>query len=153
ALVVGALCLYGIGSALALVQSVPHSDVDVWHPYIDESDIDAMEWAKANTDGDAQFMVVGQQAEWFPAFSERTSVVGEWGAEWERGEFKRQQQMFSDMLDCQSRLQDCLIDVRSDNNLHADYAYIPETYDTISLRHSIEETLSWQTVYEHDGVA
>ncbi len=58
AFVVAALSVYGIGSALALVQSVPRSDVDVWHPYIDQSDIDAMEWAKANTDADAQFMVV-----------------------------------------------------------------------------------------------
>jgi hypothetical protein len=153
AIVVAALSLYGFGSAMAVVQNVPSSDVNYWHPYIDQSDVDAMQWASQNTPEDARFIIVGSQAEWFPALAGRTSVVGEWGAEWKSGEFGRQRAMFADVVGCGTKLQDCLLDVKSKNDLRVDYVYIPETDETLSLRHSIAETPTWERLYDQDGVA
>ncbi len=151
-LIVGALGLYGAGSALATVQRFPRSDVAFWGPYFDDDDREAMAWANDSTLPDSHFMVVGNQAEWFPYFSDRTSVVGEWGAEWKRGEFRKQQDMFNDMVACGHKLVDCIEQIRDDNNLPVDYVYLPKTDDTISLRHSIGESANWQLAYENSGV-
>ena len=135
------------------VQRVPSGDVAYWGPSFDDDDRDAMQWSRANTPDDAHFMVVGNQAEWFPVFAERTSVVGHWGAEWKRGEFARQTSIFKDMIDCGHKLADCIEQVRADNDLRAEYVYTPKTDDTISLRHSLGESPNWQVAYENEGVA
>ena len=153
ALIVGALGLYGAGSGLAAVQRIPRSDVAFWGPYFDDDDRQAMAWAKDNTPADAGFMVVGNQAEWFPLFADRTSVVGEWGAEWKRGEFVRQRDMFNDLVACGHKLADCIEQIRDDNHLRVDYVYLPKTDDTLSLRHSLGESPNWRLAYENSGVA
>ncbi|WP_458190932.1 hypothetical protein [Haladaptatus sp. NG-WS-4] len=51
--------------------------------FIDEHDYSAMQWTQHNVDQSAEFIVIGDAAEWFPYIANRTNVVGPWGVEWE----------------------------------------------------------------------
>ncbi|WP_227356366.1 hypothetical protein [Haladaptatus salinisoli] len=51
--------------------------------FIDEYDYSAMQWTQRNVDRSAEFIVLGDAAEWFPYIANRTNVVGPWGVEWE----------------------------------------------------------------------
>jgi 4-amino-4-deoxy-L-arabinose transferase-like glycosyltransferase len=44
----------------------PGEDRNAMSSYVDEDDIEAMEWVAAETSPDATFVVLGDQAEWFP---------------------------------------------------------------------------------------
>ncbi|WP_227378609.1 hypothetical protein [Haladaptatus halobius] len=51
--------------------------------FIDEHDHSAMQWTQRNVDQSAEFIVIGDAAEWFPYIANRTNLVGPWGVEWE----------------------------------------------------------------------
>ncbi|MFC7045084.1 ArnT family glycosyltransferase [Halobacteriaceae archaeon GCM10025711] len=66
--------LYG---ASALNTAHEHSPTQP--QYIDDHDVEAMQWMAANTPEDAGFVVAGDAAEWVPVHTDRTILVGPWG--------------------------------------------------------------------------
>lgn len=52
--------------------------------FLDDQDYTAMRWVQQNVEPSAEFVVIGDAAEWFPYLANRTNIVGPWGVEWER---------------------------------------------------------------------
>lgn len=128
--------------------------------YLDSEALDAMTWAAAETPTDATFVVVGDAAEWFPALSDRTILIGPWGIEWrDPGAYDRQLGAFETVSRCQSV--DCIESVFGSNDGAPDYVYVPKGRYTVrgesivqfgTLERSFERSPTWETAYENDGV-
>ena len=129
--------------------------------YIDSDSIEAMEWAAAETDSEATFVVLGDAAEWFPALADRTILIGHWGVEWETpAAFERQEAAYEAVSGCQSLA--CV--ERATAGVGADapaYVYVPKGTYTIrgevavqsgAIERSLERDGGWERAYENDGV-
>ncbi|MCC6298248.1 MAG: glycosyltransferase family 39 protein [Anaerolineales bacterium] len=139
---------------------------------LSSQDEEAMQWALANTSGDARFLVLTGTtsvacdfvSEWFPAVSGRKSLFTIQGAEWTKGAG------FDDYISSTYAVQRCL--TNGDMSC-VDHAVSPEEYDYIyvskilradncvPLEHQLEfpyfiESLKmdsgFETVYETDRV-
>jgi hypothetical protein len=129
--------------------------------YIDSDSVEAMEWAAAETDPEATFVVLGDAAEWFPAVADRTILVGHWGVEWETpATFERQESAYEAVSRCESV--DCV--ERETAGVADDtpgYVYVPKGQYTIrgepavqsgEIERSFERADDWERAYENDGV-
>lgn len=129
--------------------------------YIDSDSVAAMEWAAAETDPEATFVVLGDAAEWFPALTDRTILVGHWGVEWEApAAFERQEAAYEavsrcDTVDCVERET-----ARVGDDAPA-YVYVPKGQYTIrgeafvqsgAVERAFGRADSWERAYENDGV-
>ncbi|QKY18921.1 glycosyltransferase family 39 protein [Halolamina sp. CBA1230] len=127
---------------------------------VDAADQDAMAWVQANTDEGAEFVVLGDAAEWVPYYTQRTILVTPWGTEWEG------QQRFHYHLDRYTELSECPDATCLDRELSAvetqpDYLYIPkgeytirgaESHQSARMRRSLIESRRYDIVFENDGV-
>lgn len=128
--------------------------------YLDEDAVAAMEWTAAETDPDATFVVLGDTAEWFPALTDRTILVGPWGVEWVDAEtFDRQVDAFERVSACHSAA--CVEGVAAETGQRPAYVYVPKGQYTIrgenavqfgTLERSFEAASHWESAYENDGV-
>ena len=129
--------------------------------YIDSESVAAMEWAAAETDTGATFVVLGDAAEWFPAVADRTILVGHWGVEWESvAAFERQEAAHEAVSRCGSVA--CV--ERETAGVGDDtpgYVYVPKARYTIrggaathssEIERSFERAEGWERAYENDGV-
>jgi len=116
------LVTYATGSAVLYVEDGLLTD-DEFISFVDDDDLEGMEWAKRNTDTDATFVVVGDAAEWFPLFAERTSVVAARGSAWEGpGERRRMLGLRVALSGCLSAA--CMTETIEDIGEEPDYLYV-----------------------------
>ncbi len=129
--------------------------------FLDDEAVAAMEWAAAETDPDATFVVLGDAAEWFPALSERTILVGPWGVEWEDADaYDRHLEAFETASGCHSV--DCVESATAAAAGSPDYVYVPKGSYTVrghpavgfgTLERSFGASDEWELAYENEGVA
>lgn len=91
----------GVGAAYAgSGLQTAHESSDTMPETVDPADREAMEWAQTHTRPSADFLVLGDTAEWFPYYSERTILVSPWGTEW-TDHFREEVQRYLSMSTCE----------------------------------------------------
>jgi hypothetical protein len=128
--------------------------------FVDSDSRDAMTWIATETPPDATFVVVGDAAEWLPALTDRTLLIGPWGVEWRDSEtYERQLDAYVSLSQCGSAA--CVDAVAASTGVTPEYVYLPKGQYTIrghstaqfgTLDRSFERSASWRRVYENDGV-
>ncbi|GAA0235423.1 hypothetical protein [Haladaptatus pallidirubidus] len=98
--------------------------------FVNDGDVEAMEWTKKNTEPSAEFVVLGDAAEWFPQQTDRTMVVAPWGVEWKgHQQYSTQLRQFRQLSRCHSS--NCLTVRLMQMDVHPDYVYIPKGTYTV----------------------
>lgn len=144
--------MYAAGTPLSGGPSLP--------AFIDDEDMEAMEWVYLNTRPDATFVALGDAAEWFPLLTDRTIAVGPWGVEWKTPDkYRRQLGLFWFLSTCHN--EDCLSAVMDRRNVQPDYVYVPKGQYTVrgfaqnqpeKMRASLLGSEEYRLVYENEGV-
>ncbi|WP_256290575.1 glycosyltransferase family 39 protein [Halobellus inordinatus] len=160
--VLAAVCLVAgatVGGAYLAHEMTLTSDPST-PQFLDSDDLDAMAWVAAETPPDVTFVVLGDAAEWLPALTDRTLLVGPWGVEWRDSEmYDRQLTAYESVSRCQSVT--CVESMAGPVSVSPDYVYIPKGQYTIrgestaqfgTLERSFERSSSWERSYENDGV-
>jgi hypothetical protein len=128
--------------------------------YMNEDDEQAMRWVTRNTPSSTQFVVLGDAAEWFPAFTHRTSLISPWGVEWRGKErFEHQKELYDTISACGNAT--CLSRLLAMESVRPDYVYVPKGRYTIlrddrvqssEMRRTLVESEGYRLVYENEGV-
>ncbi len=129
--------------------------------FVDDGDVEAMAWAESNTEPSAQFVVLGDAAEWFPQQTDRTILIGPWGVEWKgHQQYREQLSQFRRLSRCHSS--NCLTTRLMQFNTHPEYVYVPkDSYTVRGMQHHqsngmIPTMLSspqYRLAFENEGVA
>jgi hypothetical protein len=149
-----------VGVAYASSSLDSHGGSQSLPQFIDDSDLEAMEWVRTNTEPDAQFVVLGDAAEWFPLFTDRTIEIGPWGVEW-KGHAKYQYQLglYNHISTCDT--ESCVTRSLVLSGTHVDYLYVPKDTFTVrgmmktqspQLKETLLESDRYKLVYENEGV-
>ncbi|WP_223302220.1 glycosyltransferase family 39 protein [Haladaptatus sp. R4] len=129
--------------------------------FVDNNDVEAMSWASTNTDPSAQFVVLGDAAEWFPQQTHRTIAVGPWGVEW-KGHQQYRYQLHHFRTLSRSHTAAALTSKLMRMDVHPQYVYVPKGAYTIrGMRHTqpsmmlstMQSSPQYHLVFENDGVA
>lgn len=149
----GALYAAGQVNAHAGSQSQPQ--------FIDDNDVEAMNWVATETPPDAQFVVLGDAGEWFPYQTKRTLLVGPWGVEWKSSEeYERQLSLYKDVSKCETET--CVTGTLSRLETKPSHVYVPTEAYTVrgmeqnpdgQLRADMVHSDRYELVFENDGVA
>lgn len=75
------LCLIFVYSTAQSVKTA--TDLPRKRTILRDKEIAMMDWIRDNTSPETAFLVLGNELEWFPAITERTTVNAIYGAEWE----------------------------------------------------------------------
>ncbi len=129
--------------------------------FVNGNDVEAMSWANEHTDPSAQFLVLGDAAEWFPQQTDRTISIGPWGVEW-KGDQKYGYQLhqFQELSRCHSS--NCLTAELMRMDVHPQYVYVPKGAYTIrGMRHhqppemmsTMLSSPQYRLVFENEDVA
>jgi hypothetical protein len=131
------LCVYAAGTGSIYAANYPALDnPDSTQMYLSEDEIDAMQWVRTETAPNASFVVVGDIAEWFPLFAERTSLVTFRGTEWTEGESQTERiQTTIELANCDGAA--CLTRELSQQNLSPTYLYL--SADEYSVEYNIRD--------------
>ena len=153
------LAAVGTGVAYAGSQIDAHAGSQSLPQFIDDDDIEAMEWAAENTDEDAEFVVLGDAAEWFPYKTERTMLIAPWGVEWEgQEEYEQHLGWFGNVSTCEDET--CLTGEMDEIGVAPDYVYVPREEYTVrgmenempaEMRESLTDSPDYELAYENDG--
>jgi hypothetical protein len=129
--------------------------------FMDTDDRNAMQWVVTNTDADADFVVLGDSAEWFPLFTDRPILVGPWGVEWTSAEtYETQLSLYRSLSTCES--ESCLSNAMAANDVSPDYVYVPKGTYTVrgkeyvadgDLQYALLVSEEYEKVYENQGTA
>lgn len=145
--------------ALYVTGDPPGEDRNAMSSYVDGDDIKAMEWVAAETPPDAQFVVLGDAAEWFPYIAERTGLTVWWGVEWTTSkQYEYQRALHDDLTACNDEA--CITETLKEYDLEPDYVYVPngeytagslvQTQDE-GMRESMVESERYELAYENDS--
>ena len=128
--------------------------------FVDAADREAMSWVANGTEPDAAFVVLGDAAEWFPLFADRTILVGPWGVEWTTPErYEHQLSLYRTVSECDSAR--CLTAALSSHGVDPDYVYVPrgeytvrgfEENGTRELHRTLRRSGAYVRVFENEGV-
>ena len=154
------LCLYAAGTGSVYAANYPGIDgPSATQMYVDDDDIEAMEWVATNTPESASFAVVGDTAEWFPLFAKHTSVLTYRGAEWLDGEDQNERmRAIGAVAACDDAA--CLTDRLAAADRAPDYLYLSAdsysaNYDvraqSTAMRPSLVRSARYEIVFENDG--
>ncbi|WP_458210086.1 ArnT family glycosyltransferase [Haladaptatus sp. NG-SE-30] len=142
------------------VTGVPFAGQSTMPAFIDREDRTAMAWVQSETPSDADFVVLGDAAEWFPYLTERTILVGPWGVEWKTPTaYYQQMDAYTDISECTTAR--CLTTNLQNHKQQPSYIYIPKETYTVrgtaidqsgAMRRSIERSDRYQIAYENKGV-
>ena len=161
ALVLGVtVILSGIGGLYAAgALNFNHEHSTTQPAFMDADDRNAMKWVAANTDANAEFVVMGDAAEWFPLFTDRTILVGPWGVEWTSAEkYETQLSLYRSLSTCDSA--SCLNNAMAANDVSPDYVYVPKGSYTVrgqefvadgALQYALLVSDDYEKVYENQG--
>jgi hypothetical protein len=154
---VAMILIYSGGSSISYMASNGSSGGIT---FIDREDVDAMKWAKEDTQQNASFVIIGDTAEWFPLFSHRTSIVAARGSEW-NNQYGSLTEMRAEFSSCLSAT--CVTSAIEKNGLAPDYVYIARDgyvqYNNRALMEkrwellpsSMEQSPRYERVYQNDG--
>jgi hypothetical protein len=160
---VGVVLVVAAVGALYTAGALPwaHAGDPSQPPFMDADDRSAMAWAGTATSPDAEFVVLGDAAEWFPLFADRTILVGPWGVEWTTPErYQSQLSLYRTVSTCDSER--CLTAALSSHDVDPAYVYVPkgeytvrglEESGTASLRRSLDRSGAYELAFENEGVA
>jgi len=147
------------GGAILAVEMTGSSDPSS-PAFVDDADVATVEWAKRETPEDATFVVLGDAAEWFPALSNRSILVGPWGVEWVSAPaYDRQFDAFVAASTCRSHT--CVETAAARVGADPDYVAVPKGRYTVrgdpavgfgTLERSFELADDWVLAYENDDV-
>jgi len=128
--------------------------------FLDDEAVEAMEWVKTDTADEATFVVLGDAAEWFPALTDRTILIGPWGVEWEDAQrYDRQLTAYETVSICHST--SCVESIADSIGDRPEYVYAPKGHYTVrgetavqfgTLERSFEQSPRWEQSYENEGV-
>ncbi len=134
---------------------------DTTPAFVDDADVEAMTWAEHETPADATFVVLGDAAEWFPATTDRTILVGPWGMEWrDPATYERHLGAYVNASACQSAR--CVERWTDAADARPDYLYVPKGSYTVrghgrvsfgTLERSLALRERYELAYENSGVA
>ena len=126
--------------------------------FMDAHDEAAMQWVEANTELGSEFVVAGDQAEWFPLLTDRAIQVGPWGVEWTTPErYDHQLGLFRDVSTCATA--ECVTTTLS-GEADPDYVYVPKGEYTVRgyrtsqsnlMRPSLVASDDYRLVFENEG--
>ena len=166
AAVVGVLALVVLGAGTvgaAYAGSQLNTDYDhstTMPQTVDADDRAAMAWVANETSEDAEFAVVGDSAEWFPHYANRSIMISPWGTEWTSPEeFRTHLVRYEEFSDCESAV--CAEWTLRDIPGNAEYVYVPKGEYTIrgqeheppeELIESFEDSKRFERRYENEGV-
>ena len=130
-------------------------------PFMDDDDREAMQWVETNTDSNASFVVLSDAAEWFPYYTDRSILVGPWGAEWESPErYYDQLSAFKNGSTCENA--SCVSNSMDTVGASPDYLYVPKGDYTVrgvvvdngteQLHASLEASPGYVRMYQNEGV-
>lgn len=135
-------------------------DDDSTPAFVDDDDVAAMTWAERETAPGATFVVLGDAAEWFPAVTHRTILVGPWGAEWQSpATYERQLAAYVNASTCEAP--DCLAAWLATVDADPTYLYVPREQYTVRgdrttnatlLAERLRSTEGYTVAYENEGV-
>lgn len=160
--VVGLVVLAGVGVGTAFAGSAldTHLGSTTQPPFVDDADREAATWVADGTDPSAEFVVLGDAAEWFPLFADRTILVGPWGVEWTTPEqYRFQLGLYKDISDCDTAT--CLTDHLRSAGLSPDYVYVPKGHYSVRgldrwqsdrMRATLVASDRYVLAYENRGV-
>ncbi len=135
--------------ALYATGDPPFEQRDSLGAYVDDDDIEAMEWAARETPPDAQFAVLGDPAEWFPYVAERTVLNVWWGVEWTTPEkYAQQRALHGDLAACNDAT--CVNETPDEYDIDPDYVYI--LTDEFADEETMIESERYELAHENDGV-
>jgi len=127
---------------------------------VDADDRAAMSWVEANTAQSAEFAVVGDAAEWFPHYADRTILVSPWGTEWaSTATFRLHLERYVELSTCDSA--SCLASSLQGVPGDVEYVYVPTGEYTVrgrehapprALIDSLEDSPRFERRYANDGV-
>ncbi|WP_227356702.1 ArnT family glycosyltransferase [Haladaptatus salinisoli] len=156
AFVLGLLVVFGTLFAAGL----PVAGQTPMPAFIDQDDTEAMEWVQSETPSDAEFVVLGDAAEWFPYLTERTMLVGPWGVEWKTpAKYRHQMDAYTDLSACHTA--GCLTNELRSKGVRPTYVYVPKGTYTVRgatfdqperMRRSLERSERYRIAYENEGV-
>ncbi len=137
-----------------------YTDSPTMPAFMDAEDRAAMEWIATHTDTGADFLVLGDAAEWLPLFADRTILVGYWGVEWTTPErFQRQVTTYETVSTCEDAA--CITGVVANADIDPDYLYVPKGEYTVRgkeyvvderLHDSLADAAGYETVHRNAGV-
>ena len=150
----------GAGMLYATSQMQSHAGSASQPAFIDDHDVQAMEWVHSQTGPKDRFVVMGDAAEWFPHMAERTILIGPWGVEWKSTEaYQRQLTLYRDISTCGSAA--CLTATLEEADIHPTYIYVPRDGYTVrgmhvepdpGLREDLLHSDRYTMVFENQGV-
>ncbi|WP_164974830.1 glycosyltransferase family 39 protein [Halegenticoccus tardaugens] len=153
-------CVIGVAFAGSALHTA-HDRGPTQPQTVDAADREAMAWAREETPHSAGFVVLGDGAEWFPLYAERTIFASPWGAEWTTAaEYHRQESRFVSASTCRNAA--CLD--RSLDAVDGDpvYVYVPTDAYTVqgeahepprALLASLRATERYELRFENEGAA
>lgn len=157
-LITGSIATYGTASAAEYVAGGgPNEELPM---FVHNSDMEATEWVRSNTTENASFVVIGDVAEWFPLFTDRTNLVVPQGSEW-KGTRDHQMHIRSQLRSCRDA--SCLTTQFDRFNLSPDYVYLTASGYTrkqghqqgehrwTHLGHSLRQSPEYEVVFENQG--
>lgn len=149
----------GTGTLFAASLLDSHGESATQPAFVDDDDVEAMRWVET-TPTDAEFVVAGDAAEWFPHLTDRTILVGPWGVEWTTpAQYSHQLTLYKELSVCHTER--CLTTTISNADVSPDYVYVPKDEYTVrgfehaqpsSMRTGLIESDRYDLVYENDGV-
>lgn len=120
-----------------------------YQSYISDGDVEAMEWVRTETKPAAEFVVIGDIADWFPYFAERTSLVSPWGTEWDTtDQYGAHIEMTRGFAECTTA--DCLSAMLDTHGLSPEYLYIPAGRITARGTNRIQPSELHQSIVDSD---
>ncbi len=104
--------------------------------YLNKENRDAMVWVKENTPTESKFLVLDfpygwfsdMAAEWFPALTERKSILTVQGLEWLPGQAAEVSKALSAIANCKMYGLNCLEDWASKDSIIYDYVYFSSNW-------------------------
>lgn len=127
---------------------------------LDDGTMAAFAWIESETPPDATVVVVGDTAEWLPALTDRTLLVGPWGVEW-RGSDAFERQLAAHKMLSACRSAGCVEAVTTWVGHDPDYVFVPKggyhvwgdyTVQDGALEQSFERSDDWERAHENDRV-
>lgn len=119
----------GVGTAFASsTLDTAHGNSPTMPQTVRPSDEAAMHWVSGHTDPSATFYVIGDEAEWFPYYTNRSIAVSPWGTEW-TPHFRKEVNLYLTGSACTSLT--CLEGKITASGTTPQYVYVPTRVYTI----------------------
>ncbi len=106
-----------------------------------------MIWIREHTPPIATFLVIGDEIEWFPVLSERTTLNVVWGSEWVEDDSVFR--LDADLRRCRSL--DCCLAAVEKYHLYPDYFYFSSTGEQAGLLEQARKERALLPVWENAG--